>query len=104
MTDAEPASPLYPVVGDDPDLAGLSLPRRRAFGAIGVLLVDRPAATVWLLDADDETGVFRLRERRPLEGDPADLDPPPAPRHSAVRAAMEGFYDVTAAPWVGERR
>ena len=104
MTDAEPDSPLYPVLGDDPDLAGLSLPRRPAFGARGVLLVDRPAATVWLLDADDEARVFRLRERRPLAGDPADLDPPPAPQDSAVRAAVEDDYDVTAAPWAGEPR
>lgn len=103
MADNGQNSPIYPVESEDPDLAGLALPRRPGWGARGVLLVDRPAGTVWLLDADDYAGVFRLRDRRAMQGDPADLDPPDDGSDNVVRAALQHQYDVTAAPWAGER-
>lgn len=104
MTDFEHDSPLYPVVGDDPDLVALVLPRRFAWGTRGVLLVDRHARTVWVLDADDEARTFVLRERRPMAGDPADMDPPDDRGDNLFRAAMEAEFDVTAAPWAGEQQ
>lgn len=98
---------------DDPDLyevaqgpdvgarvEGLRIPRRPAHGERGVLLVDRPAGIVYLLDADDVDRVYRVRDRRPLAGDPADLDPPADGTDHIVRAAYESAYDVIAAPWI----
>lgn len=77
----------------------LLLPRRPGHGSLGVLLVDRPNQLVYLLDADDANRVFRGRARRPLAGDPTELDYPPGGGDHVVRAAVEGAYDVIAAPW-----
>jgi hypothetical protein len=101
VTEIDQDSPLYPVLGDDAVLTDLALPRRPAWGSRGVLLVDRPTGTVWVLDADDEARAFRLREKRDLAGDPADLSPPDDGSDNVVRAALETEYDVTAAPWAG---
>jgi hypothetical protein len=98
--------PLYPVAAG-PDLTavceGEIFPRRIGHGRRGVLLVDRGAGLVYLLDADDERQVFVGRDRRQLVGDPADvaLFPEPGVDH-VVRAAVESEYDVIAAPWAGE--
>jgi hypothetical protein len=115
----DPTEPADPVSGDPllydvsgvPDtiklldgrleFAGLTLPRRPGHGRRGILLVDRPAALVYLLDADDHAGTFRYRETRPLAGDPGDLDPPRDGSDHLVRAAVEDEYDVIAAPWAG---
>lgn len=102
----EPAGadpPLYEVLPGSDDCAiaeGLSLPRHRDRGARGVLLVDRPAAFVYLLDADDDDQAFRGRERRTLAGDPTEMHPPRDGSDHVVRAAYESQYDVIAAPWV----
>lgn len=98
--------PLYTVAAGPDSTAvceGETFPRRIGHGRRGVLLVDRGAALVYLLDADDERQVFVGRDRRPLVGDPADtdVDPPPGVDH-VVRAAVESEYDVIAAPWAGE--
>lgn len=95
---------LYEVVEGPMETAvceGLRLPRRRHYGARGVLLVDRPAGLVYLLDADDDARVFRGRERRSLAGDPTNVDPPVGRPDDITRAAYEFEYDVTAAPWAG---
>jgi hypothetical protein len=102
---AEPV--LYTVAPGTDDCAvceGETLPRRPGHGERGVLLVDRPRSLVYLLDADDTARVFRGRERRPLVGDPADLNPPRNGTDHVVRAAIESAYDVIAAPWAGGAR
>lgn len=94
--------PLYPVAPGVDDTAvceGLRLPRRPGHGSLGVLLVDRPNALVYLLDADDTARVFRGRARRPLAGDPTDLGYPRDGTDHIIRAAHEGTYDVIAAEW-----
>ena len=83
---------------------GLTLPRRPGHGQRGVLLVDRQRSMVYLLDADDDAGVFVGRARRPLVGDPADLNPRRDGSDHVVRAAIESTYDVIAAPWAGGAR
>jgi hypothetical protein len=96
--------PLYEVVSGPMDCAvaeGVRLPRHPNRGMRGVLLVDRPAGLVYLLDADDDAKTFTGRERRPLAGDPTDLVPPRDGSDHVVRAALERDYDVIAAPWAG---
>lgn len=101
----------YPVrLGDDPDpelpaqLAGLELPRRPWAGARGVLLVDRDAHLVVILDADDQAATFTPRAVRAIAGDVFDLDYPPDGSDHIIRAAYEPQYDVIAAPWAGGAR
>lgn len=97
--------PLYEVVKGSDDCAaveGETLPRHPNRGLRGVLLVDRPAGLVYLLDADDDARTFTGRARRPLAGDPTDLTPPRDGSDHVVRAALEREYDVLAAPWAGD--
>lgn len=99
--------PIYHVAAGPDETAvceDLLLPRRPGHGSLGVLLVDRPNALVYLLDADDARRVFRGRARRPLAGDPTQLDYPRDGADHVVRAAIEGAYDVIAAPWACEER
>ncbi len=85
-------------------LAGVELPRRPAAGMAGVLLVDRDAGVVHLLDADDRGGMFRYRATRPIAGSVDDLDYPLDGSDHLLRAAYEQQFDVIAAPWVGGER
>jgi hypothetical protein len=97
--------PLYPVApGSDQTTrcVGLELPRRPGAGRRGVLLVDDPGGFVYVLDADDDAGVFRGRARRPIAGATTDLDYPGDGSDHVVRAAYETDYDVIAAPWAGD--
>ncbi len=103
----EPASAYdeYDVVDLPADLtarlAGALLPRRPAAGIDGLLLVDRDAGVVHLLDADDRAGLFLYRATREIAGSVDDLDYPRDGSDHLLRAAYEQRFDVVAAPWAG---
>lgn len=101
----QPAGDIYPVERGPDECAvveGEQFPRRPYAGRRGIIIVAGP--WVYLLDADDTRKVFTPRARRPLTGDPGDLDYPRDGSDHIVRAAYEFEYDVFAAPWSDDNR
>lgn len=63
----------------------------------GFLLVDKPAGECWLYDWTGDRFIVRSEEPMPVQDGPAD-----GPGDSRYRAAAQPWFDVLAAPWVGD--